>query len=247
MKRVRERCSFAPNEDLAAYPLRPPGRRGQGSGARRGRAVSPRTGGDCTPRPRALCSWCRRRSRTLEGAVVPGTSPVLHRGGKLLTSCAPTWRCSAPRLDARRRLWCGRWCGDLNFGVGGRHRAQSIREADGLAMSSDNASCRRSSGSGRHPVPNALDAATDEAYAGGVRRAAALTERATRRARRPRTRGRGVDYLAVVGPRHLRARREARDGALCRSPRASGATPALDIAVLDGGALRAPLGRRARL
>jgi pantoate--beta-alanine ligase len=218
---------FAPNEDLAAYPRDPTGDAAKAA-ARGVDVLFTPDGAEMYPAAGRVLVVPQALADRWEGAVRPGHfAGVLTVVAKLLNIVQPDVAVFGQK-DAQQAALVRAMVRDLNFGVE-VVIAPIIREADGLAMSSRNAFLSPDERERAAILPNALDAAT-ASYAGGERRAAALTEHA--RAVLAADAAVAVDYLAVVDPDTFEPVAEARDGALLLVAARVGRTRLLDNAVL---------------
>ena len=187
-------AQFNDSGDLAAYPRTRGQRRGRGGGAGRRRAVRPAGRARSTPRASRRRSACSGLSEVLEGAErgpghFAGVCTVVN---KLLNIVAPDAAYFGQK-DAQQVAVVKRMVRDLDMPV----RIEvlpTVREPDGLALSSRNVRLSRADRARALALSRALHAARD-AVAAGERdaeriRAVALDELTDVDA----------EYLAIVDP-----------------------------------------------
>lgn len=218
---------FGPGEDFARYP------RDLDSDA----ALAAGRGADLLFAPTEREIYGDSRGVTIapgplaerwEGAIRPGHfAGVLTVVGKLFHLVSPQTAVFGQKDIQQATLVRAMAC-DLDFPVE-VVIAPTVRDADGLALSSRNAYLRPEERAVALVLPRAL-VALKEAFEQGERAADTLV--ATARRALDEAPGLRLDYLAVVDPRHLAPVAAAADGSIAMAAARVGATRLLDNVIL---------------
>lgn len=223
-------AQFGPHEDFARYPRDP----------EHDRAHAAARGTDCLflpateeiyPRPPVISLSPGALADHLCGPFRPGHfAGVLLVVAKLFNVVEPDLAVFG-RKDAQQAIMLRRLADDLSFPVE-LHVAPTVREADGLALSSRNVYLSASERTAALALPRAL-AAAHAAFAAGERRAEALLE--TGRSVLAAADGLELEYLTLVDPVTIQPVTEAAADAILAVAARVGRTRLIDNVVIGRG------------
>jgi pantoate--beta-alanine ligase len=221
---------FGPGEDFARYPRDLRGDTELAAAAGVDVLWAPSAGAMYPERPQVTIAPGPAGDR-LEGAVRPGHfSGVLTVVVKLFGVVQPDVAVFG-RKDVQQAALIRRMVRDLSLPVD-VVVAATVREADGLALSSRNAYLDAAARAAAAALPRALGCAV-EAFRGGERSAAALESRAWRVLEGER--GLTVDYVACVGPEDLEPLATVGEHSVLALAARIGGTRLIDNVVLGAG------------
>ncbi|HVE77938.1 MAG TPA: pantoate--beta-alanine ligase [Gemmatimonadaceae bacterium] len=220
---------FGPAEDLARYPRDLAGDAAKAAARGVDLLFTPDVA-TMYPRPPRVTLAPGALAERWEGAVRPGHfAGVLTVVAKLFNVVQPDVAVFGQK-DIQQATLVRAMARDLDFPLA-VVVAPTVREPDGLAMSSRNVYLRPAERRSALALPRALDAVR-AAWRGGEADAVALT--AVGRAVLDAEAGLAVDYLALVDPETLEPLREAIPGAVVVAAVRAGATRLIDNIVLGG-------------